>query len=49
MGTNAFLIWFLYTFGPRKVFNLIIKVVMGLNEKDLCKNVFKRGQRLVGS
>ena len=48
-GTNAFLIWFLDTFGPRKVFDSIMKVVVGLDEKELCKKVYERGQKLVGS
>ncbi|OHW95876.1 short-chain dehydrogenase [Colletotrichum incanum] len=48
-GTNAFLIWLLNAFGPRKVFDSIMKSSVGLNDTALVKKVYERGQRLAAS
>jgi short-subunit dehydrogenase len=47
-GTNAFIIWFLNAFGPRKVFDSTMKSSVGLDQGELCKNIYERGQKLVG-
>jgi 1-acylglycerone phosphate reductase len=46
-GTNAFIIWFLSAFGPRKVFDSIMKSSVGLDQRELCKNIYERGQKIV--
>ncbi|UPK94971.1 hypothetical protein LCI18_005906 [Fusarium solani-melongenae] len=46
-GTNAFVIWFLNAVGPRKVFDSLLKSAVGLNQGELCKGIFERGQKLV--
>lgn len=46
-GTNAFLIWFLNAFGPRKVFDSTMNSSVGLDQGELCKKVYERGQKLV--
>jgi 1-acylglycerone phosphate reductase len=46
-GTGAFLIWLLNAFGPRKVFDSTMKSSVGLDQKELCKNIYERGQKLV--
>ncbi|CCF32369.1 oxidoreductase [Colletotrichum higginsianum] len=45
-GTNAFLIWLLDAFGPRKVFDSIMKGAVGLSDNTLVKRIQERGQRL---
>jgi short-subunit dehydrogenase len=46
-GTNAFIIWFLNAFGPRKVFDSTMKSSVGLDQRELCKKIYERGQKLV--
>ncbi|KAM6516771.1 hypothetical protein FALCPG4_014944 [Fusarium falciforme] len=46
-GTNAFLIWLLNAFGPRKVFDSYMKSSAGLDKGELCKSIYERGQKLV--
>ncbi|KAM0234093.1 hypothetical protein ACHAP5_010153 [Fusarium lateritium] len=48
-GTNAFLIWFLNAFGPRKVFDSTMKSSVGLDQEELCKKLYERGQKLISS
>ncbi|GJD00016.1 oxidoreductase [Colletotrichum higginsianum] len=45
-GTNAFLIWLLDAFGPRKVFDSIMKGAVGLSDNTLVKRIQERGQQL---
>jgi short-subunit dehydrogenase len=47
-GTNSFIIWFLNAFGPRKVFDSTMKSSVGLDQGELCRNIYERGQKLVG-
>ncbi|KAH6981666.1 oxidoreductase [Ilyonectria sp. MPI-CAGE-AT-0026] len=46
-GTNAFLAWFLNAFGPRKVFDSTMNSSVGLDQGELRKKVYERGQKLV--
>lgn len=45
LGTNAWIIWFLNAFGPRKVFNGIAEGMAGFNEKGLRQSLLARSQR----
>ncbi|CAJ0544063.1 Ff.00g040640.m01.CDS01 [Fusarium sp. VM40] len=46
-GTNAFVVWFLNAFDPRKVFDSIMKSPVGLDQREICRNIYERGQKLV--
>ncbi|UPL03981.1 hypothetical protein LCI18_014915 [Fusarium solani-melongenae] len=45
-GTNAVLVWFLNAIGPRKIFDSTMKKSVGLDQGDLRKNIYERGQKL---
>lgn len=44
-GTNAFVIWLLNAFGPRKVFDSTMKSAVGLDDQSLVKKIYQLGQQ----
>ncbi|KAH6995468.1 putative short-chain dehydrogenases/reductase [Ilyonectria sp. MPI-CAGE-AT-0026] len=46
-GTNAYNVWLLNAIGPRKVFDSNMMSSAGLDQGDLRKNIYERGQKLV--
>jgi short-subunit dehydrogenase len=45
-GTNAVLIWLLNAIGHRKIFDSTMKKAVGLDQGDLRRNIYERGQKL---
>ncbi|KAF7587412.1 hypothetical protein BBP40_007252 [Aspergillus hancockii] len=45
-GTNAWLIWFLNVVGWRKIFDPIVKRMVGLDKEEIRKSIFHKGQSL---
>ncbi|CAG9983860.1 unnamed protein product [Clonostachys byssicola] len=45
-GTNAVLIWLLNAIGHRKIFDSTMKKAVGLDQADLRRDIYERGQRL---
>lgn len=47
-GTNAFVVWFLNAFGPRKAFDSTMKKGAGLDDATLVEKIRARGQQTAG-
>ena len=43
-GTNAFIVWLLNAIGLRKIFDSIMKTAVGLDDGNLRKRIYERGQ-----
>ncbi|KAL4870249.1 hypothetical protein BDV12DRAFT_195630 [Aspergillus spectabilis] len=48
-GTNAFIVWLLNAIGSRKAFVSTLTGPVGLSDKGLVRQIYERGQRLVGN
>lgn len=46
-GTNAFIVWFLNSIGPRKVFDSTVMGPVGFDDQSLVKRIRARGQEFV--
>lgn len=46
-GTSAFTVWLLNALGPRKVFDSMLKGQLGLDDSNVIKLIYERGQRSV--